>query len=521
MGIISPYFDSEKFHLQSRDPQEAVAAIREIYDTNKAYLTKVYQQAVKGNIPGDIVTVGYPEIRVEIKERPRFKKSPDEAGDAIDGRQAYGYAAIPGIYHISVTAPDVFEGYWTSQLENLLRNHNKASIAITASKDRMPLQYAIGEDPDLDPAIEQYFYQAQIANIDESIRLGDYSSFAQGHYPLGWYNAERTDYSLHNLRHYTGTDPKEFQPFIIFSNYQMFLEEFVVYALKSFSGEFNKAAEPRREHYTRLVTPGGKVFTKKDIEERGFDKVFNEAMAGYFGKGRNSKKYQMSAFHLHADDGKGITMMDIGVGPSNAMTAMSHLAVLRPKVVYMLGHCGGLDSNLPNGSVIQATRLYIDHDVMKGFLPKDYPIIPTSEIHQVTANVVKNLYNFESDYDAKTKMRSGLVVDTAQRVWELLPQKEIERRFGAYNPIAIQMEGGVVEGMGDFHGTPHGAVYFVTDNMHKGNKGVAKAHDEYLRKKERQALVPIKVMEELAGMPTYSYHSRQLRNTLRPVPIFR
>ncbi len=54
------------------------------------------------------------------------------------------------------------------------------------------------------------------------------------------------------------------------------------------------------------------------------------------------KKHQMPARHLITHDGKGITLINIGVGPANAKTICDHLAVLRPDVWLMIGHCGGL-----------------------------------------------------------------------------------------------------------------------------------------------------------------------------------
>jgi AMP nucleosidase len=35
------------------------------------------------------------------------------------------------------------------------------------------------------------------------------------------------DYSLHRLRHYTGSAPDWFQNFVLFTNYQFYIDEFV------------------------------------------------------------------------------------------------------------------------------------------------------------------------------------------------------------------------------------------------------------------------------------------------------
>src|SRR2546429_601701 len=51
---------------------------------------------------------------------------------------------------------------------------------------------------------------------------------------------------------------------------------------------------------------------------------------------------QMPAFHLVQQASSGITMINIGTGPSNARNITDHVAVLRPHAWLMLGHCAGL-----------------------------------------------------------------------------------------------------------------------------------------------------------------------------------
>src|SRR5258708_39787326 len=51
---------------------------------------------------------------------------------------------------------------------------------------------------------------------------------------------------------------------------------------------------------------------------------------------------QMPAYHLLREDGNGITLVNIGIGPSNAKTITDHVAALRPHCWLGLGHCAGL-----------------------------------------------------------------------------------------------------------------------------------------------------------------------------------
>lgn len=51
---------------------------------------------------------------------------------------------------------------------------------------------------------------------------------------------------------------------------------------------------------------------------------------------------QMPACHSACGDHLSVTLVNIGVGPSNAKTITDHLAVLRPHCWMMIDYCGGL-----------------------------------------------------------------------------------------------------------------------------------------------------------------------------------
>src|SRR3546814_7277788 len=71
------------------------------------------------------------------------------------------------------------------------------------------------------------------------------------------------------------------------------------------------------------------------------------------------RKHQMPAYHLMAPDRSGITLVNIGVGPSNAKTITDHLAVVRPEAWLMIGHCGGLRPSQRIGDYVQIGRAHV------------------------------------------------------------------------------------------------------------------------------------------------------------------
>src|SRR3546814_1022174 len=63
--------------------------------------------------------------------------------------------------------------------------------------------------------------------MDDAIVNGTWSPTPGAPHPLALFKAARIDYSLHRLIHYTGTDPAHFQNFVIFTNYQFYIDAFI------------------------------------------------------------------------------------------------------------------------------------------------------------------------------------------------------------------------------------------------------------------------------------------------------
>ena len=68
--------------------------------------------------------------------------------------------------------------------------------------------------------------------------------------PLALFTAERVDYSLQRLHHYTGTSPEHFQRFVLLTNYQRYVEHFVAFAPRG---------DREGTSYDRFVEPGDVV----------------------------------------------------------------------------------------------------------------------------------------------------------------------------------------------------------------------------------------------------------------------
>ena len=126
----------------------------------------------------------------------------------------------------------------------------------------------------------------------------------------------------------------------------------------------------------------------------------------------------MPAYHLVREDRSGITLVNIGVGPSNAKTACDHLAVLRPHSWLMIGHCGGLRSSQKIGDFVLAHAYLRDDHVLDGVLPPEIPIPPIAEVQQALAGAAEAVSGTQGA-NLKQRMRTGTVVTTDDRNWEL------------------------------------------------------------------------------------------------------
>src|SRR6201995_5742466 len=126
----------------------------------------------------------------------------------------------------------------------------------------------------------------------------------------------------------------------------------------------------------------------------------------------------MPAYHLMAEGRAGVTLVNIGVGPSNAKTICDHLAVLRPQAWLMIGHCGGLRGSQTIGDYVLAHAYLRDDHVLDEALPTEIPIPPIAEV-QVALNRAAEIVTGETGDALKARLRTGTVVTTDDRNWEL------------------------------------------------------------------------------------------------------
>jgi len=405
--------------------------------------------------------------------------------------RAYGRMSRPGVYSTTVTRPDLFRPYLTEQLDLLARDYG-ATFEVEPSDQEIPFPYVLdGSDVVLDrtqtAAIARWFPTTDLAHIGDEISDGLFDPGED--FPLAQFDGLRTDFSLARLRHYTGTPVEAVQSYVLFTNYNRYVDEFVRWAM----AQLRDPESP----YQSLVCAGGVVIDRDtpDPEAAVMDAAW--------------KKHQMPAYHLTAPGHEGITLVNIGVGPSNAKTICDHLAVTRPHVWMMIGHCGGLRPSQTIGDFVLAHAYLRDDHVLDAVLPPDIPIPSIAEVQRALYDAAKAVSGMPGE-EVKRRLRTGTVVTTDDRNWELRYTKSA-LRFNQSRAVAIDMESATIAAQGYRFRVPYGTLLCVSDKpLHGEIKLPGQANRFYEGSISEHLQIGIHAVD-LLRQEGQRLHSRKLR----------
>jgi len=474
-----PRADAQDF----TEASAAVAQLIALYDAAVTFLCDRFVAAMRSGQPDARYRAFYPELRITTTS---FAK--------VDSRLSFGHLADPGTYAATITRPRLFQHYLKQQIALLMENH-QVSVCVRPSDTPMPVHFAVANDPTIsvpqqgaaDFTLRDYFDVPDLSTTNDDIVNGTFVPEEGAPGALSPFTAQRVDYSLARLTHYTATDPDHFQNHVLFTNYQFYVAEFEAYAR-------TQLTDPQ-SGYTSFVGPGDAVIT-------GPDEVLKPT----------SKLPQMPSYHLTREDGSGITLVNIGVGPSNAKTATDHIAVLRPHAWIMVGHCAGLRNSQSLGDFVLAHAYLREDAVLDADLPAWVPIPALAEIQIALEQAVASETQLEG-YDLKQLMRTGTVASFDNRNWELRDQSGPVQRLSQSRAIALDMESATIAANGFRFRVPYGTLLCVSDKpLHGELKLPGMASDFYKTQVSRHLMVGIRAMEYLRKMPLERIHSRKLRS---------
>jgi AMP nucleosidase len=223
----------------------------------------------------------------------------------------------------------------------------------------------------------------------------------------------------------------------------------------------------------------------------------------------------MPAYHLKRADRLGITLVNIGIGPSNAKTITDHVAVLRPHCWLMIGHCGGLRRSQKLGDYALAHAYIREDHVLDQDLPLWVPVPPIAEIQVALQEAVARITGLKGR-DLKTRMRTGTVASTDNRNWELR-YDELYLRFSQSRAIAIDMESSTIAANGFRLRVPYGTLLCVSDKPMHGEIKLSSMANAFYRERIKQHLqIGLEAIRIIRDAGTEQLHSRKLRSFDEP-----
>ena len=472
---------------------DTINELKRAYDDARTNLKTALQAFMEhGQLPDPLARKNgaycYPEL--VVKYHP--------SGSVPSISRSFGKFSEAGTYTTTITQPEFFEGYLREQLEPLLADY-EVELEVRPSQSEIPYPYVWdpGQTDGLDSSraaeISRWFPTPDLPQIGDEVADGEYVS-PDGEKPLALFDAPRVDFSLQRLKHYTGTPFEHFQSYLLFTNYHRYIDAFAEWAVE------------------RIKQPG----PYESLSACGNVEVFADTPDALEQvQSAPWRRHQMPAYHLRRKDGQGITMVNIGVGPSNAKTITDHLAVLRPQCWIMVGHCGGLRHSQRIGDYALAHAYLRDDHVLDDVLPPDIPVPPIAEVQVALQKAAAEVTGEEGDA-LKARLRTGTVVTTDDRNWELRFTKSA-KRFNLSRAIAIDMESATIAANGYRLRVPYGTLLCVSDKpLHGEIKLPGAANAFYNRAIGEHIQIGIRTLEKIAEDGADSLHSRKLRSFDEP-----
>lgn len=166
----------------------------------------------------------------------------------------------------------------------------------------------------------------------------------------------------------------------------------------------------------------------------------------------NCKIYGEDRAMQATTNAEGLTIINYGIGSSNAATIMDLLMAVSPKGVLFLGKCGGLKKSTEIGHFILPIAAIRGEGTSDDYFPPEVPALPSFKLHKFVSD---KILAHDLDY------RTGVIYTTNRRVWE--HDKAFHQRLHDMTCIGIDMETATLFIVGHANAIAHGALLLVSD----------------------------------------------------------
>ncbi|WP_439859794.1 AMP nucleosidase [Pseudomonas sp. MBLB4136] len=483
---------SEDF-VVAQSAEEAVDRLAALHQQATGALSQALKRYLKERVKPDAEQhrqFRYPELRLTYQGQ----------GEAPASVRAFAKVQVPGTYSVTVTQPAAFRKYLLEQLGPLMQDFT-VRVEVGTSQQNIPYPYVVEQGDELAGSgvtaaeLARVFPSTDLSAATDGTADGLNDWENTDPLPLALFDAARVDFSLRRLVHYTGSDWRHVQPWILLTNYHRYVDQFIRHGLDVLVGE---------SRFVRMVLPGNVVIERGMAE--GEMQAIIETVVWH--------RYQMPAYHLQAADGDGITLVNIGVGPSNAKNITDHLAVLRPHCWLMIGHCGGLRQSQTIGDYVLAHAYMRRDGILDRVLPPNIPLPALAEVQQALQQAARTVTGEEGD-ELKKRLRTGTVLTYDDRNWELRWAQE-RPLINLSRAVAVDMESGTIAAQGYRLRVPYGTLLCVSDKpLHSEIKLPGAAGAFYERAVTQHLHIGIAALDLLRSQLN-SLHSRKLRSFDEP-----
>jgi len=148
----------------------------------------------------------------------------------------------------------------------------------------------------------------------------------------------------------------------------------------------------------------------------------------------------------------GITIINFGMGSSNAATIMDLLSAIKPKATLFLGKCGGLKTSNNLGDYLLPIAAIRGEGTSNEYLPPEVPSLPAFSMLRAISSAIR---------DAGKDYWTGTVYTTNRRVWEF--DSAFKEYLKKTRATGIDMETATLLTAGFANQIPTGALLIVSD----------------------------------------------------------
>ena len=167
----------------------------------------------------------------------------------------------------------------------------------------------------------------------------------------------------------------------------------------------------------------------------------------------------------------GVTIINFGMGSSNAATIMDLLSAIKPKAVLFLGKCGGLKKINNLGDYVMPIAAIRGEGTSNEYLPPEVPSLPAFSMMRAISSAIRD---FGKDY------WTGTIYTTNRRVWEY--DNEFKNYLRSTHATGIDMETATLFTAGFANEIPIGALLMISDKPMEEEGVKTEASDKVVTK---------------------------------------